>query len=110
MRDMTICEGCGARGVKLWRSYGLFLWNASLFCVDCACKDQTEGNEIYASFLATPEGKVPSPLKHCRGRFGYEIGWMVPLITAEDGAVWGYTSCPPEDIARWEALPLRGMA
>lgn len=31
--------------------------------------------------------------------------WIVPLIEAPDGTVWGYTSCPEEDIKTWRNKP-----
>lgn len=40
-----------------------------------------------------------------------EVDWYVPMIIEpESGEVWGYTSGPPEDIARWEALPASGRS
>lgn len=34
-----------------------------------------------------------------------EADWFVPCVVADDGTVWGYTSAPHVDFARWEALP-----
>lgn len=33
------------------------------------------------------------------------LDWWVPLVPAADGSVWGYTSAPSADIARWQGLP-----
>lgn len=38
-----------------------------------------------------------------------EATWFVPLIEDTDGSVWGYTSSPPDAIARWYALPDNGV-
>jgi hypothetical protein len=34
------CDVCGVEGVKLWREYSTFLDHQSLYCLDCACKNQ----------------------------------------------------------------------
>lgn len=41
----------------------------------------------------------------CNAHLPENPEWHVPLISAADGSVWGYTSCPDADIARWRALP-----
>jgi hypothetical protein len=74
---MRYCAKCYRSGVRLYRSYGSFLRDEEIFCNGC---------------LDQPAEKR---------------GWWVPLIPADDGGVWGYTSAPEADIARWEALPDR---
>jgi hypothetical protein len=32
-------------------------------------------------------------------------GWYVPVVTDRSGEVWGYTSCPPEHLEAFLALP-----
>ncbi len=77
------CGKCGVVGVKLWRSYGMFLRDEDVQCATCC--------GITAADLAKdPHGK----------------GWRVACIHAPDGSVWGYTSAPTVDIERWTALPL----
>lgn len=34
-----------------------------------------------------------------------DSGWIVPLVEALDGSVWGYTSVPEDALAQWNALP-----
>ena len=71
---MYQCAVCGRADVRLYRSYGSFLRNEEIFC----------------------NGHVPGKVA--------ERGWWVPLVEAEDGFVWGYTSAPTEDIRRWHGL------
>lgn len=74
--DTYSCAACQQTGVRLYRPYGEFLRPARITC--------------NAHIPGMPES----------------LGWWVPLVVdAADNGVWGYTSCPPEDIARWEALP-----
>lgn len=108
MTSKFSCGSCGVVGVKLWRDYGTFFHAEELRCVDCACTDQSKPDLVYDASKVTAQGKIPSPHPFMHGRYSDNIGWMVPLIVSEDEeTVWGYTSCPEEDIVRWEALPNR---
>lgn len=51
----------------------------------------------YGTFLRTSELRCNACLTSTE--------WMVPCVSASDGTVWGYTSCPESDIARWYARP-----
>lgn len=75
MPDTLRCAACGRADVRLYRIAGNFLRYDDLFC----------------------NLHIPDPLNH--------LSAWVPCISAPDGSVWGYTSCPPTDVARWEALP-----
>lgn len=69
------CASCYHSDVRLYRSYGSFLRDSEIFC--------------NLHLPATDDTR----------------GWWVPLVEDADGGVWGYTSAPPEDMARWLALP-----
>lgn len=95
------CGLCSAFGCKLWRKYQTFLDRQSLFCCDCAGKQEAvDVSQIDAA------GDVPSPdlggRKHC------SIGWLVPAVPTEEGdTFWGYTSIPEGGLRWWRELPTR---
>jgi hypothetical protein len=33
-----------------------------------------------------------------------EQGWFVPLVASPDSEVWGYTSCPDDDMRLWALM------
>jgi len=75
MGQKHCCAICQRNDIKIYRYYGLFLRDEQIFCRTHA-----------------PPGHI-------------ERKNLVPLCEDEDGSVWGYTSVPPDAIARWEALP-----
>lgn len=75
MTQQHHCATCQRADVRLYRAYGSFLRDAEIFC-----------NEHIPALVT-------------------DRGWWVPLVEAADGSVWGYTSAPAIDIARWNALP-----
>ena len=81
------CSVCGRNDVRLYRWYGSFLRDDEI-----QCKAHMEGKNAAIRRWQGREWKMPE--------------WRVPLIEDHhDGAVWGYTSCPDDDIARWDGLP-----
>src|SRR5690348_17143168 len=69
------------------------------YCASCYHND-VRLYRIYGNFLRDSEifcnqHIPPEPAR----------GWWAPLVEDADGDVWGYTSAPPEDMARWLALP-----
>lgn len=69
------CTVCKRNDIKLYRWYGFFLHDDEIFCRTHA-----------------PDGHIDK--QH-----------LVPLCEDLDGSVWGYTSVPPDAIARFNALP-----
>ena len=93
------CDGCGARGVKLWREYQTFADHTKLFCADCAGKDQKKDtSDIDKKGLRTDQHGFKTD----------QIGWYMPAIPVEgDDTYWGYTSIPQEGVDWWEHLPTK---
>ncbi len=96
------CGQCAKHGCKLWRRYQTFLEHQSLFCADCAGKNQ--------SFDVTDvdsDGRAPIALpgEMSAQRRSDSIGWLVPAVPTENGETyWGYTSVPDDGVAWWRAL------
>lgn len=74
-RQQHKCSRCGRSDVRLYRYYGCFLRDSEIYCCQCA-----------------PAGLI-------------EKKSLVPLCEDIDGSVWGYTSVPPDAIARFYVLP-----
>lgn len=68
------CVVCRRHDIRLYRPYGSFLRDNEI-----VCRAHAEAGAI--------ERKA-----------------LVPLCEDSDGSVWGYTSVPPDAIARWYAL------
>lgn len=93
------CEECGAKGVRLWRDYGMFLSSISLECRACAMKSQNKTEADLNKY-------GPSD----------QIGWRVPAVPdklpgpdmklPKGYTFWGYTSVPVEGVKWWKALPV----
>ncbi len=96
-----VCGDCGAGGVKLWRSYSMFLRPGAYKCADCTA--------VYREAdISTqhPDGWLLDK----DDRKTYIIGdWWVPAVQSLDDpeVIWGYTSIPTEDLVVWETMPLR---
>ncbi len=96
------CGQCAKHGCKLWRRYQTFLDHQSLFCVDCAGKNQSHDvSDIDNDGMTTHQ--------HASGASRHDsIGWLVPAVPTEEGETyWGYTSVPDAGVAWWRALPSR---
>lgn len=98
---MSKCAKCGATGVRLYREYGCFLRAEDVTCNACVRAERLSPRKrrgLARRFLTGRRGarRIPSTRAS---------GWVVPMVEALDGSVWGYTSAPAEDIARWQALP-----
>lgn len=78
------CAICKRTDVRLYRSYGLCLDETDLRC--------------NAHVPIDEESIAALPGYH---RASKTSGWWVPLIEDGKGTVWGYTSSPEPDIARW---------
>lgn len=86
-------EGCGRRGVKLWRLYNTFLDHQRLLCAECACDREGVANEVDA------EGKLPD-------RRTNQIGALIPAVPTEDGSTFcGYSSVPEIAVRWWKGIP-----
>jgi len=83
------CSVCKRADVRLYRGYGT-----------CLREDDIRCN------VHVPE-RDPEPKTRPLGEpyASTKSGWWVPLVEGPDGEVWGYTSCPGSDIARWTAKP-----
>jgi len=83
------CCVCKREDVRLYRSYGTFLDRDDIRCN-----------------VHVPE-RDPEPETRPLGEpyTSTKSGWWVPLVEGPAGEVWGYTSCPDGDIARWTAKP-----
>lgn len=75
MKQYHCCATCKRNDVKMYRWYGSPLRDHEIFCRSHAKPGLIENQNL------------------------------VPLCEDTDGTVWGYTSVPPDAIARWEALP-----
>lgn len=96
------CGQCGAKGVKLWRLYNVFLDHQKLFCCDCAAIDQRKKTAVAR---IDSDGRVP--YERFGGR-GDQIGSLIPAVpTEENDTFWGYTSVPQPGVEWWRALPNR---
>ncbi len=92
-----VCTGCNATGCKLWRDYGMSLFE--LQCVDCACR----------------ASKIPVDVDEKGVRMGRvgptrDIGWYVPAIP--DPLLIGYLPYldrPVDALDWWTRLPLRPL-
>jgi hypothetical protein len=104
--DSTIyaCHRCGEFGIKLWREAQTF--NIRLTCVNCLVVIEAGGEHAFDVADIREDGTRMHP----HGWPTDQIGWWLPAVQVTedlpDAAYWGYTSCPPEDYARWVALPL----
>jgi len=106
------CGTCGAKGVKLWRSYSMFLRDGDFRCVDCACIESDDkhdassvredgsrisytmiiGNET--QFGRTVVARFSGDVKPESIAKGYELkqeesdqlGWYVPAIAIDGRA------------------------
>lgn len=89
------CGKCGAKDCKLWREYNAFLEHQTLYCVNCAGKNQNKDVSGINS-----EGQFPSGSD--------QIGWLIPAVpTKEYDTFWGYTSVPTDLVNWWRELPTR---
>ena len=89
------CQGCGAKGVKLWRRYQTCLDGQDLYCAACALASQKEAGPVDGDGYRV-------------GKYGEtdQIGWLVPAVPTEDGKTfWGYTSVPEPGVVWWRRLP-----
>jgi len=90
-----LCDGCGAKGVKLWREYNTFADAIFLRCAWCA------------SGFEGKKGAVDS--NGCReSKYGRtdKIGNLVPAVPVSgEPTYWGYTSSPVEAVHWWRTLP-----
>lgn len=82
------CSECKRSDVRLYRSYGTFLRTDDLRCN-----------------AHVPDDDLPLKDLEILPRFSKKSDWWVPLIDDGEGTVWGYTSCPDKDIARWHGKP-----
>lgn len=110
MSDSTIyaCHRCGEFGIKLWREAQTF--NIRLTCVNCLEVIEAGGDHAFDVIDIHEDGTRMSN----HGQTD-QIGWWLPAVQVTEDlpdqvAYWGYTSCPPEDYARWAALPLHPQA
>jgi hypothetical protein len=87
--DLYRCSECRRSDVRLYRSYGTFLRTEDLRCN----KHVPDDDDLSLKDLEI----LP--------RFSKKSGWWVPLVDDGEGTVWGYTSCPDGDIARWHDKP-----
>ncbi len=97
------CGQCSRHGCKLWRRYQTVLEHQSLFCAECAGKNQDHD-------VSSLDDNGTTPAEHRAGFSSRHdsIGWLVPAVPTEDGETyWGYTSVPDAGVAWWRALPSR---
>lgn len=110
-RIQYVCSHCGADGVKLWREYSAFLNHQSLYCVVCACKDQTRDDYKPNPLQFNSEGQHQcvfgrSDGSECDCGWVDPIGFLVPAVPTEEGdTFWGYTSVPEPLVQWWRQLP-----
>ena len=93
------CGACGVSNCKLWRDYMTRLDELTLWCCNCAAKDQ----DTHVGSM-TEEGKYLGE----QGTLTDCIGDLVPAIPVEpNNTYWGYSSVPPRGCAWWRNLPNR---
>ena len=94
------CNGCGAKGCKLWREYQTF--SPRLLCAPCAGKDQ--GRDV--SSMDENGMRLTPEYDWAGDRRSDQIGWYIPAVpTPEKDGFWGYTSVPEDGVEAWRKLP-----
>ncbi|MFY9224678.1 MAG: hypothetical protein WAQ98_18540 [Blastocatellia bacterium] len=110
------CSFCHHQGCKLWREYQRYLEYQSLYCVDCALKNQKmegtfvreDGKYLYDKGKAT-DLKTGQLVDY--ERWTDQLEWLVPAVPLEDeDTFWGYTSVPANGADWWKKLPLRNLS
>jgi hypothetical protein len=95
------CDSCNARGVKLWREYGVYSAPPVTLCVVCACEIKGIDPDLVDENGTRPDEYAITMRTD-------QIGWYVPAVPAdEEGNWWGYTSIPEDGYERWKKLPTR---
>lgn len=105
------CSKCGADNCKLWRDYNTFLSHQDLYCVVCACANQSSKKTPIKPTDFDADGKRPCKHKYADGQeidmgMTDQINWLVPAVPTEEGdTFWGYTSVPEPLVVWWRNLP-----
>jgi hypothetical protein len=83
-----VCSKCGAKGLRLWRDAGFFLWKIRLLCATCATRDQAKEIASYAKLGIGNEDACT-------------IGDLIPARPNPEGdTFWGHTSGDAAVLAR----------
>lgn len=107
------CSICNRQGCKLWRKSQSYLNHQSLYCVDCALK-----NQKMEGIFVREDGKYLCDKGKVRQletgelvdyeQWSNQLNCLVPAVPLEDeDTFWGYTSVPEDGFAWWKRLPLR---
>jgi hypothetical protein len=125
------CDVCGVEGVKLWREYSTFLDHQSLYCLNCANKNQGKNAIPYddkkVSYLGdmwqyrTEQDIKDGWKRDKRWRLGFKIedvpvdaaqfekevlitdtiGWLVPAALTVEMDTFWGYTSVPQDRCEW---------